>query len=120
VRERMCMAQETMLETELNIHVSRCVCSESKFYFDLVYKERCENCAHLIPVVDDKVFESLKDDVYIELVERTDKEIADYFNTCKKCDHYVEGICTAMKCKCPVPVQDLMRNPDTHCELGLW
>ena len=124
MKERMCVWQETVLDLMRNVYVSLCLNAKSDVQFDLVHKERCENCSHRERFTgEDEVAESLVNDVYIELAARPDETIEQLLDThCKQCDHYAEidGICSKTQCEYPIPIRELIRNPDTHCELGLW
>ncbi len=124
MKELMCEWQETMLELGLNIHISRCVNPASDFYVDIVHKERCENCARRRVSADiDALAASLKDDVYIKLDERPTEVIEHLLGIhCRECDHFNkrDGTCAEISCEYPIPIRDLMQNPDTHCARGLW
>ena len=121
--KRVCEWQHMMLETGLNIHVSRCENKGCESFLSPVHRELCESCQHRLPTKDrDEVIESMAEDIHIE-GGRQDAEAQHFFEThCKKCEQYdaVEGYCLKIKCDFAAPIRDLMVNPGTHCPLELW
>ena len=124
MRERMCQKQFTMLESELNVHVSVCYNKKSEFFANPVHMDRCKGCPDRIPVPeDDLLAKSLADSVYVDMVERSPELVGELMDThCKQCKHYREGsgMCANISCQHHIPIRDLMKNPKTHCVKGAW
>lgn len=106
-----CKYQETMLDIRRNIHISRCVCKESKYCYSLIHEEICETCPYYTPVIDELI-----DHISIEN-ERLN--IEELITICKECEHYRNGIC-AFECECGLPIRNLMQNPNYHCPMEKW
>lgn len=113
-----------MVDTGLNIHVSRCVSPDCEYGFDNVIEARCMDCKHRVPVVGkDEVALSLSESIDVDVDERTDEEMAYIINThCKKCDQYIEAddICQSATCGCREVVQDTIKSLRAHCPDGVW
>ena len=122
--KRLCVWQSVMLETRLNIRISRCVNRQCKIYLNPVHKEVCESCPSRVPIEGkDEITESIADTVYVELDGRQDEGVEHILsNHCKKCEHYdkKDGLCAMLTCEYPLPMRDLMRNLSIHCPLELW
>ncbi len=119
----MCKWQSTILETQRNIHISRCDCRASKIRFSLIHKEICESCPHRILIEGkDELAASLANDVYVELESRQDEEVEQLLDICKGCDNFDAqgGVCDRRGCDSVIPLRDLMRSLQTHCPLRLW
>ena len=109
-----------MVELKLQIAVSRCMNKSSSAYLTPVFDDLCEACDQKKPALDD---DTLKLGSFIKYTERPDVLVQDLLAThCRKCDQFNrgDGMCEAIHCNKPYPIQTLMRNPATICELGLW
>jgi hypothetical protein len=125
MQKRICHWQSTMLETRLNIRVSRCENSTCRYHLNPISEEICLACNQRRLIEgQDKLAESLMDDIYgVELDERSDQEVVNLFKGhCIECPQYnkKDGMCIALQCKHCIPVENLIRNPNIHCPLGVW
>lgn len=125
MRKRTCQQQSMILETRLNIHVSRCENRACKYYLNPVSEEICNSCSQKVSIEgEDELANSMADDVYnVKLDERSDQTVVHIFNNhCEKCSHYSkkDGMCIQLTCEYAIPIKSLMRNPSIHCPLRLW
>lgn len=124
MRERMCIHQDTMLESNLNVHVSGCRNKGGEYFCNPVHKELCESCPDRVPVPEnDKLEETLLDSVYAKTEHRSSELVDDIMAThCLRCESYQtrSGVCSHIACQHFIPIRDLMRNPTIHCVKGEW
>ena len=123
MRERMCKHQETMLETTLNIHVSRCRNREAQNFCGPVHKDLCQGCDGLTEDPIDGMVDSLADYVYPEKGGRS-PELIDALmeDHCKKCESYSaqSGCCALESPTRWFTIRDVMENETLHCVKGEW
>ncbi len=81
-----------MLETRLNIHVSRCENKVCKNYLGPVNEEICNSCAQQNSIGDkDEVANSMAEVFNVELNEQSDQILAHLFdNYCAECSQQDE------------------------------
>ena len=78
MKKRMCRWQGVMLETRLNIHLSRCENPDSPNYLAPAAKEVCSLCAHKMAVEGpDELAESLVEVFGAEVSEQSAETLAD-------------------------------------------
>lgn len=123
MREWACAFQSTLLETRLNIFVSRCECSECPSHLSVADKETCSKCSYkVVPDGIDQWAGSITDIVQ-EVEERSDQIVEHIFTThCKKCDQYNKEtqMCLDPTCDCMLPVKELIKSTSVNCPLRLW
>jgi hypothetical protein len=124
MRELLCMHQQTMLATNLGVHVSVCHKAGCEYFCNTIHKDVCESCPDRVPVPNpDEIRESLSESVYAEIECRPVEEVDDLMEVhCKRCESYRQrsGVCSHTSCQHHVPIRDMMENPKTHCVKGVW
>lgn len=125
MRKRVCLYQSMVLETRLNIHLSRCEHSDCKYYLNPVGEDICNACPQKMAIEgEDDLANSMKDDVFaVELDERLAEVIVQLFEKhCESCIHYSkqDSMCGKLRCDYAIPIKTLMRNPNIKCPLELW
>lgn len=125
MRKRMCYWEGVVLDTVLNIHISRCENKKCPEFLSLVDEDICNQCQNRMPIQGrDKLAESMETEVYgVSLDERDEEIVIQLFNThCRKCPRFdeKERLCLDLKCDHIVPIRSLMKNSNIHCPLGLW
>jgi len=121
----ICKYQEVILETRLNLHFSRCVNSQCTRFAEPINGDTCKICPHrtLPDKEDEKQIESLKEDISIKGEQRTQEVCQHLFDTyckkCIKCDKKTR-VCENSQCEFIFPIDELMKNLEIHCSLGLW
>jgi hypothetical protein len=114
-----------MLESVLNIHVSRCCNRGVRNYLGPAHKDLCKTCPGLEPVSveDEMMMESLAEYVYPEIGGRPPELIDELMEThCKKCKSYSPrtGSCALASPEQGFVIRDLMENETLHCAKGEW
>jgi len=123
----MCKYQDVILETRLNLHLSRCVNSQCPRFAESIDGDVCKMCPYRVlpDKTDEKQIESLKEDIFdpIKKKQRTSELCQHLFDTyckkCIKCDQKTR-VCEISQCEFIFPIDVLMENSEIHCPLGLW
>ena len=88
MKRRVCQWQSVMLETTLNVHISRCENHECRHHLGPVNEEICITCTRRNPIGDeDEVANSMADEVYnVEVNKQSEKILAHLFDKhCADC-----------------------------------
>ena len=114
-----------MLETSLNIHVSRCGNRGAENYLRCVHKDLCQACQDRdAELVDDEWTVLMDGYVYPETIKGRSPELIDELMEChcKSCKNYSpnEGVCSLSPLTQSFPIRDLMENETIHCPEGAW
>ena len=128
MKERTCKYQDILLETRLNLHLSRCINEQCERFVEPISKEICNICPHRTSPneEDEKWFESMRENIYdisIEEKQRSLETCQYLFDTyCRKCKERNQktGMCETNQCVFVIPIDELMKNSEIHCPLRLW
>jgi len=124
----MCKYQDVILETRLNLHLSRCINSQCTRFAEPINGNVCKMCPHRVlpDKVDEKQIESVQKDIFnpsIKKKQRTQESCQHLFDTyckkCVKCDQKTR-ICEIGQCDFAIPINELMISLEIHCPLELW
>lgn len=87
MKKRVCQWQSVMLETRLNVHISRCENKACKNYLTPVNEKICNSCMEQNPIGDeDEVVNSMTEVFDVKLNEQSDHILAHLFdNYCAEC-----------------------------------